>query len=203
MARKFEIGKMKLTKAALREPRVVIRAALGVLLAANLVAAVIAFKPFGGSSEDMLREQAALGGQLASLELGVASSKSTVDKVEMARNQGDSFLEKYLIDLRVASSTVSEELNRIVKDSGVKMSSSSSSEEDIEGSDTLFMWSITANYEGDYSQLKKFVEMVDKSSRFLIIEQMNLSSPQQQAGQKVTVAIKLDAFTRQSGEAAQ
>jgi Tfp pilus assembly protein PilO len=203
MARSFELGKMKLTKAVLKEPRVVIRAVLGVLLAANLIAAAIAFKPFGGSSEDMLREQAALGSQLATLELRVASSKNLVDRVEMARTEGERFLDKYLIDGRVAASTVGEELNRLAKDSGVRPSASSTSTEPIEGSDTLYEWSITANYEGDYPQLKKFVEMVDKSSRFLIIEQMNVTSPQQQAGQKVTVAVKMDAFTRQSPEDAQ
>jgi hypothetical protein len=36
------------SKAALHDPRVVFRAILGVLLAVNLAAAVLAFRPFGG-----------------------------------------------------------------------------------------------------------------------------------------------------------
>jgi len=42
-------------KAAIKDPRVVMRAIIGVLLAANLVAAILAFKPFGGSAEDLRR----------------------------------------------------------------------------------------------------------------------------------------------------
>ena len=46
MPRSFDISTVKW-----RDPRVAVRAVLGVLLAANLAAAVIAFKPFGVSDE--------------------------------------------------------------------------------------------------------------------------------------------------------
>jgi hypothetical protein len=51
--------------------------------------------------------------------------------------------------------------------------------------------------------LKKFVEMVDKSPRFLIVENMTVVSPQQQQQQKgqnqnVNVALKLDTFVRET-----
>jgi hypothetical protein len=67
------------------------------------------------------------------------------------------------------------------------------------------MASITAGYEGPYESLKKFVEMVDKSPRFLIVENMTVVSPQQQQQQKgqtqtqnVNVALKLDTFVRET-----
>src|ERR1035441_8604928 len=68
MPRNFSLGKMKLTGVSIKDPRVAMRAIIGVLLAANLAAAVIAFKPFGGSAGDLRLEQAALGRQLTELE---------------------------------------------------------------------------------------------------------------------------------------
>ena len=53
------------------------RAVLGVLLLANLVAAVIAFKPFGGSADDLRRERSALQQQLAQLQKQVAEKQET------------------------------------------------------------------------------------------------------------------------------
>ena len=69
--------------------------------------------------------------------------------------------------------------------------------EPIEGSDTFQMVTITAGYEGAYPNLKKFVALLDKSPRFLIVERMVLQTPQQQqASQLVNVSLKVDAFVR-------
>ena len=59
MPKSFDISGLKL-----KDPRVAMRALIGVLLAANLAAAVVAFKPFGGSAEDLRREQQMLTAQL-------------------------------------------------------------------------------------------------------------------------------------------
>jgi hypothetical protein len=126
-----------------------------------------------------------------------------VDKVEKARREGDEFLAKYVVDRRTMSSAIAEELNRMAKDAGVRALPGQLQLDPIEGSDTLEMASITAGYEGPYESLKKFVEMVDKSPRFLIVENMTVVSPQQQQQQKgqnqnVNVALKLDTFVRET-----
>jgi Tfp pilus assembly protein PilO len=200
MARSFNFGQLKLTGVSIKDPRVAMRAIIVALLAANLAAAVVAFKPFGGSAADLRVEQAALGNQLAALEKRAAAAKRLVDKVEMARREGDAFLTKYVVDRRTMSSAIAEELNRMAKDAGVRQLPSQFQLDPIEGSDTLQMATITAGCEGTYASLKKFVEMVDKSPRFLIIENMTVVSPQQQQAaqnQNVNVALKLDTFVRE------
>ena len=42
-------ARLPMPRLAVKDPRVVVRAILGVLLAANVVAALILFKPWGGS----------------------------------------------------------------------------------------------------------------------------------------------------------
>jgi type IV pilus assembly protein PilO len=167
----------------MREPRILMRALIGVLLAANLVAAVIAFAPFGMSPEGLRRQQAALGRQLAEMEKRNAASARLVANVEMARREGDKFLEKYVVDRRTVSSVIAEELNRMAQAAGIRPLPLGEDLQPIEGSDTLQMLTISAGYEGSYASLKKFVDLLDKSPRFLIVERMDVQSPQQQQQQ--------------------
>src|SRR5581483_8052889 len=141
-------------RAAVKDPRVVMRAIIGVLLAANLVAAVVAFKPFGGSADDLRREQADLRRQLGQLQARLASTRRLVDKVEKARREGDEFLAKYFTDRRSTYSTVIEELDRKAQEAGIKPRDRSAELNPIEGSDTLQMMSLTVGYEGSYASLE-------------------------------------------------
>src|SRR4051794_15496572 len=184
-----------------KDPRVAMRAVLGILLLANLVAAVIAFKPFGGSADDLRRDRNALQQQLALLQAQVAKSKKLVDKVQIARTEGDQFLAKYFADRRVVTSTIQGELVDIAKQAGIVFQPTTWTDEPIEGSDTLLMKTINAGCQGTYASLAKFVNLVDRSPRFLIIE--SLVAAPQQAGQTLNVTIKLDTFVKDAAGAAQ
>uniref|UniRef100_Q02D02 Fimbrial assembly family protein n=1 Tax=Solibacter usitatus (strain Ellin6076) TaxID=234267 RepID=Q02D02_SOLUE len=179
-----------------KDPRVAMRAVLGVLLLANLVAAVIAFKPFGGSADDLRRERNSLQQQLAQLQKSVADTKRQVEKVQIARTQGDQFLAKYFTDRRVVTSTIQGELEDIAKQAGIKFQPTTWTDEPIEGSDTMVMKTINAGCQGTYASLSKFVNLVDRSPRFLIIESM-VAAPQQ-TGQTLNVTIKIDTFIKDS-----
>ena len=189
-------GKLKWKGVAIKQPRVLLRAVIGTLLTANLVAAVMAFKPFGGSAGDLRREQQALRIQLGGLQKRAATSKRLVEKVETARREGDQFLTKYVTDRRTMSSTIQDELNRTAKEAGIKSLPATLDLEPIEGSDTLEMMTISAGYEGSYMDLTKFVNLLDKSPRFLIIE--NMQTAPQQGGQSLNVTLKLDTFVRET-----
>jgi type IV pilus assembly protein PilO len=192
---------MKWKGGAVKEPRVLLRAIIGALLLANLAAAVIAFKPFGGSADDLRQQQQALSAQLRQLELQLAMSKRLGEKVQTARTQGDEFLSRYFLDERVMSATLLDELNRMSSTAGIRMGQVSAQKQPIEGSDTMYMLSIQAGFEGTYAGLAKFVNLVDKSSRFLIIENMQANVSQAPgggapAGQALNVTLKIDTFVK-------
>lgn len=182
-------------KAALRDPRVLVRALLGVLLAANLGAAVMAFKPFGGSADDLRRERGQLQARLAQLQTHLAQTRKLASKVQSARAEGDNFLDRYVTDRRTMSSTIFEEMDRTAQQAGIKPRDRNVELSPIEGSDTLEMMSITAGYEGPYESLEKFVNLLDRSPRFLIIE--SLVAAPQQGGQMLNVTLKLDTFVKE------
>lgn len=182
-------------KAALRDPRVLVRALLAVLLAANLGAAVMAFKPFGGSADDLRRERGELQARLAQSQTHLAQTRKLASKVQSARAEGDNFLGRYVTDRRTMSSTIFEEMDRTAQQAGIKPRDRNVELSPIEGSDTLEMMSITAGYEGPYESLEKFVNLLDRSPRFLIIE--SLVAAPQQGGQMLNVTLKLDTFVKE------
>src|SRR5438128_1022560 len=127
MSRTFNLSGLKW-----KDPRVAMRALLGVLLLANLVAAVAAFKPFGGGAEDLRRERQRLQQQAAQLQAQVAQSRRMAGKVQTARTEGDRFLDEFVTDKRVVTSTIQGELDRMAKDAGVTFLPSTWSPEPIE-----------------------------------------------------------------------
>jgi len=186
--------------AKLKQPQVAMRVLIGTLLAANLAMAVVAFKPFGGSADDLRRQADKLREAVAAAKARVAIDQRLVAKVENARKDGDAFFARYVVDRRSASSAVYEELMHIAAESGVQAGQNSFQYDDIEGSDTLKMMSITAGFEGTYQQITKFVNLVDRSTRFLVIDSMQESAPQQTV-QKLTVQFKIKTFVRIVGAA--
>ena len=172
--------KIKAKGLSLKDPRIVMRALVGVLLAANLALAVVAFKPFGGSADDLRQERARLSTQLQSLHSSIEKAKQHVDHIEIAHTEGDAFLGKYIMDKRAASAIMVEEMDKAATEAGIKALPENASFEDIEGSDTLQMMAVTASFEGSYAGLAKLVNLLEKSDKFLIIDEMNLIAPQQQ-----------------------
>jgi hypothetical protein len=179
--------------AAWKEPRILLRAIIGALLAANLVAAVIAFKPFGGSADDLRHQEAALSQQLTALQARVEKDKQLVSKMQNARKDTDQFLAKYVTAERFGASTLGIELDRIATEAGVKPLNITYGEQDIEGSDGMKLISVTEGCDGTYANLAKFINLVDKSPHFLIIENLATGAPQQN-GAPLNVQIKIATF---------
>ncbi len=181
-----------------KDPRVLMRGIIGLLLAANVAMAIIAFKPFGGSADDLRRQQQFLNAQLTRAQQQLAASKRLVDKVQQARSEGDSFLGKYFTDTQSTGALILSELNATAHEAGIKMGQAQLSQEPIEGSDTFQMLSTNVGFEGTYANFAKFVNLLDKSPRFMIIESLQAASPQQQAGQALNVTLKIDTFVKEA-----
>jgi hypothetical protein len=112
------------------------------------------------------------------------------------------------MELRSAPEITVEEMTKAAADAGIRALPESYAYEPIEGSDTLQMMTITGGFEGNYAGLTKLVNLLDKSSRFLIIDSMNLNAPQQQNGQQqsaaenLNVTVKVITFVRDDSGAA-
>ena len=196
MLSSFETIRAVLLRPGMRkDPRVVARAVLGVLLLANLVAALLIFRPWGGSREELEQRAVDLRREALQRQVALARLRSIVGKVEAARQAGDEFLNLHFTNQQAAYSTLLEELGHASKEAGIQEREHSFAFEPVEGSDTLGLLKITANYQGSYADLVQFVNRLDRSKRFLIVESLT-ATPQQGSG-VLNVSMKLNAFVQE------
>lgn len=182
-----------------KDPRIAVRAVLGLLLLANLVAAAVVFRPWGGSPQELQRRLVQLRSEYQQRRQTVQRLQELLKTVQETQADADQFLTKYFLDRRAAYSTVLTELNALAGEAGVRAKEHSFTTEPIEGSETLGMMTITGHYEGTYADLVKFVNLIDRSQRFLTIESLQ-ATPQQSKGM-LNVVLRLNIFVRGEGQA--
>jgi hypothetical protein len=171
-----------------------VRIILGTLLALNLIGAGLLVFPPGGSADDLERELASLQTQVVQQRAQLERSRLNVTAIEKAREEGDQFLDQYFLTRRTADSVLLAELTEAANKAQIKERDRAQTTEFIEGSDSLSMMTITANYEGTYRNLLNFIGELDRSDQLLIIESM--SAAPQQGSNILTVSMKIDAFIR-------
>jgi hypothetical protein len=178
-----------------REPMMLVRTGLGLLLAANLVAAAFAFHLIGVSPE-VLRAQLAMSrAQLPAAQLMLKRSRLLTANIDKGKTDGNQFLATYFSNRRYTYSTILDEIDHAAKAAGmIRKDAQFSSPDLIEGTDDLEMLTISVNFEGGYPQLVHLVNLLDRSSHFLIIESLQIASPPK--GEIYSVTFKLNAFVK-------
>lgn len=164
-----------------RDPRVVTRVVLGLLLIANVAAALALFRPWSMSPEELEREVGRLQEQLRERKGEIDRLRLIVNKVEKAREDGDDFMRQYFLNERTQSSAIVSELRDAAEKARLRQEVQTFQPAPIEGSDNLSMMTITANYEGTYENLVSFLNLLDRSPRLVILDTL-AAAPQRTAG---------------------
>jgi Tfp pilus assembly protein PilO len=175
----------------------VVRIVLGTLLAANVAAAWFVFHPPGGSLEDLQSQIATTRLQIVARQKSIERLNRTSDKTAQAKLAGEQFLDQYFLPRRHAYSLLEIELGSAAKAANLRVKERTFSYEPVEGSDTLGMLTITANFEATYADLISFVNQVDRAKRLIIMESLNAQPVQ--GSQVLAINMKLDAFFRFEG----
>jgi hypothetical protein len=174
-------------------PRALLRLGVGLLLAANAIASYFVFRPFGGSAQELRRQAADLNTEIRQKEGAVKRTRALASKIETGRSEGDQFMGKYFLPRRNAYSMIVSELNDLALQAKIAPKESAFAIEPVDGSDTLLMMQVSANYEATYQDLVRFVNLLDKSNRLLVVEGLN-ATPQQGGAKLLNVMLKLDTF---------
>ncbi len=182
-----------------KDPKLVGRIVVGALLLANLAAFTVMMGWWGGSPEDLEQQLTTLRQQILTRRTALQRAKLVAAKVDAGRGEGDKFLSKYFLARRTAYSTVVSDLVNMAQLSQITPKEIAYTTDLIDGSDTLSMMSITANYDGTFSDIMRFIAAVDRSPRMLIIETFNAAPIQ--GGNRLSVAMKIDTFVREDGGA--
>ena len=180
--------------ASLKSTQVRLRLLLGVLLAANLVAAGFAFHLFDDSPEQVAHQVQAKRQEVLAQVLKLNHTRMLAGKVAKGREEGTKFISTYMTSRRVTYSTIIAELNQMAATAGMKPKDAVIGLDAIQGTDSLDTMIVTYSFEGQYASLVKFINLVDRSPRFLIIESLS-ASPQQAFG-VLQVTLKLNTFVK-------
>ena len=186
--------------ASLREPQVIVRAALGLLLLVDLVVAAFAFHLVGASPETLSQQVAVALTEKQTAQAKLNRSRVLTGNVGRGKEEGDKFLANYMTSRRYTFSTIIGELNESSKASNMKMLDATIAPLDpIEGSDDLDMMTISVNFEGDYNSLVKLVNLLDRSKRFLIMESLTVTP--RPKGDILAVNVRLNTFVKDDKDA--
>jgi Tfp pilus assembly protein PilO len=196
MPRNFKFkGILPSSVAAWKEPKVLVRIVLGILLAANLAAAAIAFNIFGPSPEALNQSLIVANARLQADQAKLTRSRLLTANIGKGKAESDTFLASYFTSRRTTYSTVLSEIDGIAKSAGLKTQEGTIAPLDpVEGSDDLSIMTISVNVEGTFPQFVKFINLIDRSPRFLIIESMQMTP--QPKGDLINSNLKLHVFVK-------
>ena len=96
---------------------------------------------------------------------------------------------------RTTYSTVVSEMQQDCETAGLTWKEGSIAPlEPVKGSEDLSMMTVTVGFEGTYPNLLKLINLLDRSPRFLIIDQ--LSASPQPNGKTLSANLKVNTFVR-------
>ena len=105
----------------------------------------------------------------------VARLRDIQSKVEAARQQGDAFLRERLLPQKEGFSTVVNELDAMAAAAAVRKGTVNFKTKALEGH-ILLEVGLSTTVEGDYPSLVRFVNKIEQSQRFFVIENLSLAS---------------------------
>lgn len=178
-----------------RGPGFWLRIAGATLLLLNAVALFWCLDPPGGTRRQLSDQMVQIHDQIAATRANAARVQKIAAKVQTGYKQGTAFEAMYFLPRRTAYQRVIGELQRMAQASGMQARDSVNTEEPIEGSDDLTLLNVTANFEGTYANLMRFLYEVDKSPMLLMLDSLG-ATPQQASG-RITAALRFQAIIRE------
>ncbi|MBV8830681.1 MAG: hypothetical protein JO217_07070 [Acidobacteriaceae bacterium] len=177
--------------------RLWLQALCGVLLLLNVVALYLYVAPPGGTRQQLTAEQQRLQNELVKSRLRVRQLKLLATKVQSGGTASADFENKYFLPRRRAYEAIVSEIQHLASVSGLHARDAVYSEEPIEGSADLSLMNSTANYEGTYENLLRFLREVDRSPLLLMLDSLQ-AAPQQKGG-TINTSIRFQAIIRDDG----
>jgi type IV pilus assembly protein PilO len=166
--------------------------AIAVLVAIDIAAVVMLFSPLVGS-ERSRREQLDQLWQELQRKTHEAEPLRDVDKkITLASQQIDDF---YKTRLPAQDSAIYEELGKVAKENGVRIGQIRSKAKDTDPVG-LRPVEIQADFAGDYLQLVRFINALERDPVFFIVDSVELGG--EQAG-IVRLQLKLETYQKASG----
>jgi hypothetical protein len=173
----------------LRQTRKNIKVALGVLLGADVVAAVVLFSPLVGSTASRRQELNQLWGELQIKTRQVEPLKNMPEKVNLASRQITDFYKKRL---PAQDSQIASQLTKLAAANGVTVEQAK-----YKGKEFEVGWlepvEVEADLSGTYVSLAKFINALERDDMLFVISNISLAGEQKGP---IKLQMRVETFLR-------
>jgi Tfp pilus assembly protein PilO len=172
-----------------RDRRKTIRFTLATLLGVNLILVALVFWPAGQSYASQKQELEKLRADAQGKRELVGRGRMIEANLATARKQGDDFYNKQFLPSATGYSVIMEEIDKLAQSNGVKKGGVGYTVGEVKNRPDLQSIDISTTLEGEYSKIVKFINRLEQSQLFLIVDSMNAASNPQTRTVKLTVHI--------------
>jgi Tfp pilus assembly protein PilO len=148
-----------------------LKIAIGAMLAADVVAAGILFSPLVGSANSRTLEINELRAQLTKKTREVQPLRGMDKKIVLAKDQIGGF---YKDRFAAKDSDLTNELGKLASENGVRIQQARYKEEETESSGVIPV-AIEGSFSGDYLQLVRFINTLERSKLFFSVDSVDLA----------------------------
>ena len=166
-----------------------LKIAIAAMVAADLVAAAILFSPLVGSADSRRQLMSRLSAELRTKTREVEPLRGMDKKIVLAKDQIRQF---YKDRFGTRDSEIAGELGKLAAENGVRIVQAKYKEEDAEASGIVPV-EIEGNFSGDYLQLARFINALERSKLFFTVDSVSLAG---ETTGPVHLEVKLHSYLR-------
>jgi hypothetical protein len=163
--------------------------AIAAMIVADLVAVGLLFSPLVGSAESRQISMSELSAELQQKTREVEPLKGIDQKVIVAKGQISQF---YQERFAARDSELAAELGKLASENGVRILQAKYKQEDPTGAG-IVPTEIEGNFSGDYLQLVRFINSLERSKQFFTVDSISLAG--ESAG-PVKLEVKMHSYLR-------
>jgi len=166
-----------------------LKIAIGSMLAADVVAMAVLFSPLVGSADSRREQLNELRLELQKKTRAVEPLRGMEKKVVLAKDQINGF---YKDRFAARDSDLVNEMGKLASENGIRIQQAKYTKEEAESSGIIPV-AIDGSFSGDYLQLVRFINTVERSKLFFMVDSVDLAS---EGTGPVKLQIKLHSYLR-------
>jgi Tfp pilus assembly protein PilO len=148
-----------------------LKVAIGAMLAADVVAVAVLFSPLVGSEDSRRLQINELRAELTKKTRAVEPLRGMDKKIVLAKNQISEF---YKDRFAAKDSDLVNELGKLASENSIRIQQEHYKEEDAESSGIVPV-EIDGSFSGDYLQLVRFINTLERSKMFFEVDSVDLA----------------------------
>lgn len=148
-----------------------LKIAMGAMLVADVVAAAVLFSPLVGSAGSRKLQLSQLHIELQKKTREVEPLRGMDKKIVLAKDQIGGF---YKDRFAAKDSDLTNELGKLASENGIRIQQARYKEEDAESSGVIPV-EIDGSFSGDYLQLVRFINTLERSKLFFTVDSVDLA----------------------------